>query len=234
MNPQEKYEPRGNATDYFDKDAIGPTRAAMFNMAYMKDQAVKRNKIYLALIAILIVAMVVLALTANYKTYVVRVDSTTGKIDGGQELKALPYSPQEAELKYFLTEFIRGTRTVPIDLVLYNQNWNRMQHFMTPEAATKYSTLMKKENFFANIGENTVQPNILTIQSQPNLQNTYQIRWDEDVYNQGVLNGRKKVYMGLFTIKIVPPEDEKELAINPLGILIADLSYAVETEVSSR
>ena len=54
------------------------------------------------------------------------------------------------------------------------------------------------------------------------------------MYNQGVLNGRKKVYMGLFTIKIVPPEDEKELAINPLGILIADLSYAVETEVSSR
>ena len=231
MNPQENYEPRGNATDYFDKESLGPTRAAMFNMAYMKDQAVKRNKIYLAIIAILVVAMVVLALTANYKTYVVRVDSTTGRIDGGVELKATPYSPHEAELKYFLTEFIRGTRTVPTDLVLYTQNWDRMQHFMTPEAAGKYTSLMQKENFFEKVGSKTVQPNIMTLQQQPNLKDTYQIRWSEDVHDGGRLERVKKVYMGLFTIKVVPPTDEKELSINPLGILISDLSYAVETEV---
>ena len=227
---QDKFEPKGRATDYFDAKSLGPTRSAMFNMAYMKDQAVMRNKIYLGLIGILIVAMVVLALTANYKTYVVRVDTNTGQIYGAQLLKAVEYHPQEAELKYFLREFIRDTRTVPVDVVLYRQHWDRAQHFMTPEAGAKYAQLLGSENFMAHLGEHTVQPTITVLQRQPGQANVYEIRWQEETFTSG---GKRtedvRKYVGLFSVVVQPPKNEAELSINPLGIMIKDLSYQRET-----
>lgn len=227
--PQQKFEPKGKASDYFDKDALGPTRTAMFNMAYAKDEAIRRNKIYLGIIALLIVSMVVLALTANYKTYVVRVDSSTGKIDAATELKATQYSPQEAELRYFLREFIRNTRTVPLDVVMYRQNWDRSQHFLTSDAGQKYANLIAQEGFMGNLGVHTVQPRITSMQRQPNMPNTYEIRWTESVFKDGRQLDNPRRYVGLFTVGIQPPTDEAELGINPLGLFIVDMSYARET-----
>ena len=229
--PEKKYPPVGKARDAFDKGtAPGKYLAAIEQTAFQRDKALKREIYYWVLIVILICAMAWIALNSNYRVYAVRVDNTTGRIENAQELKATSYSPREAEVKFFLREFIKDIRTIGKDPVVFRQNWETAQHFLSEEAANKLMALVQKEDFFSRIGNVTQQPDILLIQEQPGMKNTYQVRWTEDVFfNSGVVDqNNKKLYVGLFTIRIQPPKEEKELEYNPLGFRIIDLSYASE------
>ena len=61
------------------------------------------------------------------------------------------------------------------------------------------------------------------------------MRWvEEDFQISGQSSGQSASYVALYTVVVQPPEKEEELLINPLGIRIADLSYARETEVSKE
>lgn len=229
MEPEHMHTPKGNPTD------VLPKRKSKFgedlrNFAYLRDQAVKRNKIYLALMALCFVASVFTVTTLSYKTYVVRVDNATGAVETGGELKATNYTPQQAELKHFLMQFIMNTRTIPLDPIAFRNNWANAEHFMSKEAYSKYTTLVKKENPASKLGRSTIQPEIKTMQLMPGTKNTYQVRWYEDEYSvSGSSTGTKrKNYVGLFQIAVKPPSKEQELMINPLGMRIIDCNYAVE------
>ena len=229
---EKKYEPQGDPQEYFDRGAIGPYQSMIVNVRDQLDKSRQRNKIYLALLGLLIVAMVYVCMNANYKVYVVRVNEATGQIDPGVELKAREYEPRDAELKHFLIEFTKNIRTVPLDPVLLRNNWNTAQHFMTKEAAQKLNTLIQREGHIAKLGKATVQPDIKSVQLQPGTQRTFQVRWVEEDFNvAGNATGKVSNYVALYTIVVQPPEKETELMVNPLGIKIADLSYAKENEV---
>ena len=231
--PEKKYNPTGSAQDPYDKNSYGMFQSMLYNLPYQRDQATKRNKIYLALIAILIVAMVFIAMTANFKTYVVRVDSTSGRIEAGQEVKATAYSPREAEIKYFLMDFIKNTRQIPLDPIMYRNNWATAQHYMTKEASAKMAILVQQENQAARVGTETVEIVIRTVQQQPGSTNLYQMRWDETTFKQmgsGIQQNTAR-YVGLFSFAVIPPTDEKELSINPLGLMITDLNIAKEADL---
>ena len=57
--------------------------------------------------------------------------------------------------------------------------------------------------------------------------NSYQIRWVENVYNKGTLIDSKRI-LGIFSIKIEQPRNLEELQQNPLGIKISD--YHISNE----
>ena len=103
-------------------------------------------KACVVIIGIAVVSVVAIATTYNYKTYVVRVDNATGQVDTGGQLKSTNYVPQQAEIKHFLGQFILDTRTVPLDPVLFKNNIDRSQHFMTREASTKMASMLKSED----------------------------------------------------------------------------------------
>ena len=231
--PEKKYNPTGSSRDPFDKNSYGLFQSTLYNLPYQRDQATRRNKIYLALIGLLICAMVFIAVTANFKTYVVRVDSTTGKIDAGQELKAIPYSPREAEIRYFLVDLLNNTRGVPLDPVLFRSNWARSQHFLTKPAAEKIARLAEVEHLFQKVGHFTTEITVTTIQLQPGTPNTYQVRWTETNYpisSNAVGVPNKENYVALMSFQVVPPTNEKEMMINPLGLFVTDLTWAKESE----
>ena len=229
---EKKYEPKGDPQEYFDRGAIGPYQSMIVNVRDQLDKSQQRNKIYLCLLGLLIAAMVYISMTANYKVYVVRVNDTTGQIDTGVELKAREYEPRDAEMKHFLSEFTKNIRYIPLDPVLLRNNWNTAQHFMTKEAAQKLNTLIQHEGHIAKLGKFTVQPDIKSIQLQPGTQRTYQVRWVEEDYNvSGNTTGSASNYVALYTVVVQPPDREQELLVNPLGIKIADLSYAKETDI---
>ena len=181
--PERKYNMTGSAREPFDKNSYGPFQSMLYNLPYQRDQATRRNKIYLGLIALLIAAMIVVVMTANFKTYVVRVDNATGRIDGAQELKPMAYSPREAEIRYFLMEFLKNTRSIPLDPIMYRNNWATAQHYMTREAAGKMQSMVGKEGQAGKVGKNTVDIVITTLQPQPGSTNLYQIRWRETEYD---------------------------------------------------
>ena len=231
MESQKRFFPNGEPTALFDRKAAGRFQTDLYNLALDKDVAKKRNLLYIGLLIVCVLATIFIAVTANYKTYVVRVDNATGQVETGGQLKATNYQPQEAELKAFMAEFIADTRTIPLDPVQYKTNWNKAKHFMTNEAAQKYSALVSKENPIAKLGHMTVQPQIKSIQLQPGTKATYQVRWVEDEFSiGGTATGRKVGYVALFSITIEPQSKEEELLINPLGMKIKDLTLTKESE----
>lgn len=231
MEPQTKFFPKGEPTEVFDRKAAGTFQSDLYNLALDKDVAKKRNLLYLVLLIICMLSTIFIATTANYKTYVVRVDNATGQVETGGQLKATNYKPQEAEIKTFLAQFIADTRTIPLDPVQYKNGWNRAKHFMTQEAAQKVSGIVSKENPVARLGYITVQPQIRSIQLQPGTNSTYQVRWVEEEYAiSGNLTGRKVSYVALFSVVLEPQSKEEELLINPLGLKIKDLTFSKENE----
>ena len=126
--PEKKYPPVGKARDVFDKGAgtaPGKYLGMVEQTAFQRDKALKREKFYWGIIGLLIVAMVYVALSANYRVYAVRVDNTTGRIENAEELKATSYSPRDAEMKFFLREFIKDIRTIGKDPVVFRQKIGR-------------------------------------------------------------------------------------------------------------
>ena len=231
MEPQKTFFPDRESTELFDRKASGKFQNDLYNLALDKDVAKKRNLLYLGLIIVCVLSTIFIAATANYKTYVVRVDNATGQVETGGELKATNYKPQEAELKTFLAQFIMNTRTIPLDPVQYRVNWENSKHFLTQEAAQKLVAMTDKEKPVNKLGHLTVQPEIKSIQLQPGTQSTYQVRWIEEEYAlSGGKSGEKASYVALFTIKLDPPTKEQELLINPLGLKIKDLTMTRENE----
>ena len=215
FDEQKKFFPKGKATGVFDKKAAGIFQNDLNNLAYDKHKAQQRNVLLLITLAVCIVCMVYVTVFANYKTYVVRVDNATGQVEVGNRLVTTNYTPQEAEIKHFLSRFVSNIRTIPLDPVLYKNNWNTAQHFLTPQAAQKLNNMIASENQLARLGRSTTQVSIRSIQLQPGTNSA---------------TGKKDYYVALFTVIVNPPTKEQELLINPLGLRIADLNYSRENQ----
>lgn len=229
---QPKFTPKGNPTDVFDKNAHGLFQSDLMNLAYDKHLSKQRNLLYIALISICVLATVYISTTANYKTYVVRVDNATGQVETTGPLVNSNYEPQEAEIQAALATFVERIRTIPLDPVQYKENWNRAQLFLTQPAAQKLNHLIAPENQVARLGRSTTAIKIRSIQKQPGSVATYQVRWSEEEFNiSGGTNGKKDFYVALFSVVQAPSVKPEEVLINPLRIKIADLNYAKETAV---
>ena len=146
MNVKGFFKPKGNPTDILKQGMRGPYQRSLENLTYKLEQSHRIIIVLIVCLVIAILSIVFISLTANYKTYVVRVDSLTGQIEAAQELKATNYSPRDAEIKYFLTSLVVDTRTIGLDPVAYKQNWMKAQYFLTPSAAQKLNSMVAKEN----------------------------------------------------------------------------------------
>ena len=59
-------------------------------------------------------------------------------------------------------------------------------------------------------------------------ENTYQIRWTEDVFSKE--GAKKETYRmtGLISVDFSAPKTEKEIMSNPLGLYVKDFSWSKE------
>jgi type IV secretion system protein VirB5 len=158
--------------------------------------------------------------------YVIEVNTDTGLVKAVGELKGnTNYTPQEAEKKYFLSQFITNTREIPLDPVVFKEHWRKAYGFLTQMAATKMNAEMQNEKTAEKFGRETVQVNIISILPIEG-SNSYQVKWEEEEFLIG--SGEKTIVpmSGIFTVTIIPPEDEKMLFTNPLGMYISDFNWA--------
>lgn len=193
----------------------------------------------LAVVMVMTVGLVYKSLSANVMPYIVEVDTTTGAVRNvGTVEESAHYQPTEEVYKYFLSKFLKNTREMPLDPVVYKENLSTAYGFLTKNAALKLQTMLKSEKTTEKFGHQTVQINISTILAMEG-GHSYQIRWNEEVFTIGT--GEKKVtpYSGIFTIQIIKSDDETQLLINPLGMYISDFSWskdasAVNTESTTN
>ena len=193
----------------------------------------------ITVIMILTFGLVYKSLSANVMPYIVEVDTVTGAVRNvGTIESSTHYQAGEAVYKYFLSKFLKNTREIPLDPVVYRENLSTSHGFLTKNAAIKLQTMLKTEKTFERFGHQTVQINISTILPLEG-GHSYQIRWTEETFTIGT--GEKKVtpYSGIFTVQLIKSDDEAQIAINPIGLYISDFSWskdasAVNTESTTN
>ena len=193
----------------------------------------------MAVVVILTFGLVYKSLSSNVMPYVVEVDTMTGAVRNvGAVTNNAKYQAGEEVYKYFLSKFLKNTREIPLDPVVYKENLSNACGFLTKNAGIKLQTMLKTEKTLEKFGSQTVQINIATILPMEG-GHSYQIRWTEENFTIGT--GKKKVtpYSGIFTVQTIKVEEEKQLEINPIGLYISDFSWskdasALNTETASN
>ena len=118
----------------------------------------------LAVVIVLTVSLVYKSISANVMPYIVEVDTTTGMVRNVGTVEASKhYEAGESVYKYFLSRFLKNTREIPLDPVVYKENLTTSYGFLTKDAAKKLQTMLKTEKLTEKFGHQTVQINISTI-----------------------------------------------------------------------
>ena len=139
------------------------------------------------------------------------------------QAKGLPNDPQ---VKYFLIKWIKDMRDMPLDVVVKKQAWISAYGYMRQKAALKMNEIIKAENPMSRIGQETISITPAAIVKMS--ENTYQIRWTEDVFSKEGAKKESYRMTGLISVDFSAPKTEKEIMSNPLGLYIKDFSWSKE------
>ncbi|MBT1077217.1 conjugal transfer protein TrbF [Geobacter grbiciae] len=155
--------------------------------------------------------------------YVVQVNSE-GIVQAAGPAKQMNYAPGENEIKFFLSQFVTSVRSLPLDPVVAKNSWLKAYQYLRQGAANTLNEIAQKEQPFSHIGQETVAVQVINVTAMS--KDTYQVRWNETVYNrEGVTIGSQSM-TGLFSIEFQPPKDEKTLMVNPIGLYIKQFSWS--------
>lgn len=135
------------------------------------------------------------------------------------------YKPSESVYKYFLGQFIKKSREIPLDPIVYKEHISMAYAFLTRDAGMKFQSCMKDEKIEERFGHETVQVNITSILPL-NGGHSYQIRWNEEKFIIG--SGEKIItpYSAVFTVQMIETDDAEQLKVNPLGLYISDFNWS--------
>lgn len=167
-----------------------------------------------------------LAIAANHPApapLIVRVDSNGAASVVGRA-GATDFQAGPSEFRFFLSNWIKLVRAVPLDPVVIKDNWNNAYAFMTPAAANKLNAWAREPGSpLSNVGSSTTQIQIESV--LPVSQNSYQARWQETRYTDSGAIKDVSTWTCTFTVKVIPPTDDAEAYRNPMGLFIDDFNW---------
>lgn len=179
-------------------------------------------------LSILSVGGVIYSMTrSSIVPYIVQVDANSGAI-----LSVAPSTKRseanEKEIEYFLWNVTRKARTIPKDLVVYKQNWEEAYSYLDAASGNKMNNMALRDNFETKIKNgNTTQLNLKGFNKYSGQDNTYQIRWEETLYDYTGKVVSVTSMEAFYTIDFIKVT-EKNVHLNPLGIQIKDFSISQE------
>ena len=164
---------------------------------------------------------------SNIIPYIVQVDDKSGAILSVERVDARS-NAHETEIEYFLWNVTRKARTLPKDLVIYKQNWEEVYAYLDQSCANKMNNMAILEDYQTKISNNyTTMLTLKGFNKYSGQDNTYQVRWDETMYdaNGKVLSSYSME--AFYTIDFIAVTNEN-IHLNPLGIQIKDFSISQE------
>lgn len=181
----------------------------------------------LILVIISVSGVVYLSTRSSLIPYVIEVDDT-GNAKGINPAYQVNYEPTEANIQYYLQNFVNKSRWISADEVLQGKFYIEAVSFLSKEMKEKFDEVVRAENWTELLKNGiTRDVQIESISKVAGTQDSYQVRWTESVYKRGDFIDTKK-FLGIFSIKIVQPKNLEELQTNPLGIKIIDYHMANE------
>lgn len=175
----------------------------------------------LAVAAIAVVGLILEAQKSQVKAFYVPIDEIgrPGRIEAADEV----YRPKDAQIAYFLGEWVRMTFSKSIDPIVLKANLNRSFSFLYGRAAQTMKEWGQENDPTQEIGKTAKTIEIASVLKRTDT--TYQVQWREILYVDGQRTSINR-YTGLFTIIVQPPRNEAQLLANPLGIFINDISWS--------
>lgn len=172
---------------------------------------------------LLVIGLIYQSSKSTVTPYVVQV-TREGVVQAVGPARNTNYTPGQPVIEYFLSQFIGKVRSIPMDPVVAKNQWLEAYSFLRQSAANTLNEIAQKEQPLSKIGLETVSVQVRSV--VPLSKDTYQVRWDETAYSKEGVSTGTKVMTGAFTLEIVPPNDEKQLKVNPLGLFIKQFSWS--------
>ena len=172
------------------------------------------------------VAMILLINQQRIIPVIVALDKESGEPSVVGPVDERKYQPGSLEVKYFLSQFIRYVRSVPLDQVVIKQNWLHAYSFLRKEAAGLLNDMTQKDpnSPLNKIGKVVVSVQPISIVQIPQT-NSYQMRWKETVYTNQGSKLEEYTMLATFIIELEAPKDEQTLQANPLGLFIKNFQW---------
>jgi type IV secretion system protein TrbF len=155
--------------------------------------------------------------------YVVEVDTLGSVRAVGPVTEA--YRPNDAQLDYHLSRFLRNVRSIPIDPIVLRDNWLEAYDYATDRGAAQLNEYARAKEPFANVGRSSVAIEITSFVRAS--ANSFQLRWIEKTYNNGTLDSTER-WTAILSIVLQPPKDVAHIRKNPLGIYVDGLDWSRE------
>lgn len=195
------------------------------------DQKQKNTLIFTNIIQFLIIVVLLSAyIYQTNKTIMVPfafVKDAAGKVETLGVVRE--YKPNTDEIKFFIEQFVDDIRCIPKDEVITGRNWARASAMMSTATRNKLNETFKKENVRVRQRDLGETAQIQLISNVQESDNSFQLRWTEEVFlRDGNLKERYNM-VGKFTIKTHAVRTEELGRKNPLGIVFEYV--AIEREI---
>lgn len=163
----------------------------------------------------------------NIVPYIVHVDNSTGAV-----LSVAPVTKRtqanEQEIEYFIWNVVKKARTLPRDLIVFDENWKEVYMYLDSTSSNKFNDMAIREGYKNKMETKmTTQLSLKGFSKYSGQDNTYQVRWKEALYGSDGKLISDISYEAFFSI------DYKSVTtdivhVNPLGLLVKDFSISQE------
>ena len=177
----------------------------------------------LALAAGLAAALVWQATRGTIVPWVVQVD----KLGEAQVVAPASgdYRPSDAQIAWYLAQFIEQVRSVGVDPIILRQNWLKAYDFVTDRGALALNDYARTNDPFAKIGKGQVAVDVSSvIRASPD---SFRIAWVERRYENDALAATER-WTAIVTVAIATPHDADRLRKNPLGVFVHAINWSKE------
>jgi len=144
---------------------------------------------------------------------------------GHVELVGNVYTPSNAAIIYFLSDWTRTMFAKPTDPIVAREDLLKDFSVLRGNAATSMNQWASANDPMKDLGHiaRTVAINAVLQRSDQ----SWQVDWTESTFTDGSKSNDVK-YTGLFTVETVPPTNQSELLANPLGLHITAINWSRE------
>lgn len=188
----------------------------------------------LMMILILVGAIAYLSTKSSVMPFVVFANPENGEVwHVGTVASSEGFVPDEKVKSYFVRNFVKKVREIPLDPVVYKNSLTEGFNFMTRGAANKLQSELEREKVNEKIGHQTITVNVVSCLPVEGT-DSYQVRWTEDEFTIGSGEKITTSYTGIFTTQLIKNDDEKQIMVNPLGFYISDFNWSKENTKTTK
>ena len=135
------------------------------------------------------------------------------------------YRPTDAQIAWYLAQFIEQVRSVGVDPIILRQNWLKAYDFVTDRGALALNDYARTNDPFGKLGKAQVAVDVSSvIRASPD---SFRIAWVERRYENDALAATER-WTAIVTVAIETPHDADRLRKNPLGVFVHAINWSKE------